>query len=430
MKNLSKSQIHMKFDPTAKDPCGIIGKQFGKFTVISYVGYKMRTQMEYFYKVRCSCHNHTVKETTYSDLIGGRQYCCGKCGVRNPVKVGDRYGSLTVLEIIPTDKLHHYCRAVCGCDCDPKTRICVSVNKLKTGHTTSCGGPAHVDETKHRWLPYTGSVEVGDRFGDLEVLEILENERTTYGARQARCLCHRKDPLTGEECGNVTKIVLASLTSGRQMSCGCSQRVFKNPLCVKLRRKLHSMIDRCYNKNISGYEHYGARGIRVCDEWRKNDIAFIKWSLEHGYPDQGDSIERMDVNKDYCPENCCYIPKRNQPENTRLTRFIEYNGQRKSMSEWSRVFGVSVSYFAGKLKHFKGTDTEFVRYMAEKHRSRIDITSQPLTIDGVTKTLSEWGYDYNTPSGFCVYLWKRYHGNTDIIIDELKYWKQTIEMPL
>jgi hypothetical protein len=78
-----------------------------------------------------------------------------------------------------------------------------------------------------------------------------------------------------------------------------------------------NMKSRCYNPKNDGYKNYGARGIKICEEWL-NPMNFVNWALENGYKDSL-TIERKDVNKGYEPENCIWIPKSQQPLNTRKT---------------------------------------------------------------------------------------------------------------
>ena len=81
------------------------------------------------------------------------------------------------------------------------------------------------------------------------------------------------------------------------------------------------MRERCYYKNHKGYKYYGARGIAVCDEWRNSYAAFEKWALSNGYnrnAKQGEcTLDRIDVNGDYCPENCRWVPMSVQNKNRR-----------------------------------------------------------------------------------------------------------------
>lgn len=100
---------------------------------------------------------------------------------------------------------------------------------------------------------------------------------------------------------------------------------------------------RCYNHKSDNYKWYGGKGIKICDEWLNNPKSFEEWSLSHGYED-GLTIDRIDSNKDYCPENCRWITRK---ENiTRATSIIvEINGISMNKTQWSKLCGKSTGWF-------------------------------------------------------------------------------------
>ncbi len=97
---------------------------------------------------------------------------------------------------------------------------------------------------------------------------------------------------------------------------------------------------RCYNPKEPCYCHYGARGITVCDEWLHDFNAFSKWSLQNGYSDLL-TIDRIDTNGNYCPDNCRWITHAEQQRNRTNNVRIEHNGESKTIAEWSRILGLS-----------------------------------------------------------------------------------------
>lgn len=162
-----------------------------------------------------------------------------------------------------------------------------------------------------------------------------------------RCKC---------ECGNYKDTISKSLKNGDVKSCGCLQKETRKENAKRLIKTTikhgmsdsrlygiyHNMVSRCYRECINGYENYGGRGIRVCDEWLGKDgfINFMNWAIENGYNDEL-TIDRSDSNGDYEPSNCKWATRKAQANNTRATVFIEYNGERHSLTEWSEITGLS-----------------------------------------------------------------------------------------
>ena len=110
----------------------------------------------------------------------------------------------------------------------------------------------------------------------------------------------------------------------------------------KLYEVWKTMKQRCSNPNNSHYNNYGARGISVCEEWAGGYKEFYDWAIENGYQ-QGLSIERMNNDGNYCPENCKWIPMSQQARNTRKNVFITVGGRTETQIEWSRITGVDNS---------------------------------------------------------------------------------------
>jgi hypothetical protein len=112
------------------------------------------------------------------------------------------------------------------------------------------------------------------------------------------------------------------------------------------------MRQRCSDVNSPTYSNYGGRGISVCKEWEESYLNFRSWALANGYRDDL-SIDRIDVNGNYCPENCRWANKETQANNTRKNVFVTYDGITKSVSQWAREFGISLTTFRRWLKSNK-----------------------------------------------------------------------------
>jgi hypothetical protein len=99
------------------------------------------------------------------------------------------------------------------------------------------------------------------------------------------------------------------------------------------------MLQRCYYPEHGAYKIYGGRGITVCDKWRDSFLCFLK---DMGEPPDGMSLDREDVNREYSKENCKWATREEQANNRRSNTFVEFNGKRMTLAQWSRELGISV----------------------------------------------------------------------------------------
>lgn len=178
----------------------------------------------------------------------------------------------------------------------------------------------------------------GQRFGRLVVVGI--SGKNKYGEVMWNCVC---------DCGN-TKVALGgTLRHGHVRSCGCLALDRHGGTGTRLHQTWKSMKKRCYNPNNKGYRNYGGRGITVCDEWRNSFEAFRDWALANGYRD-GLSIDRIDPNGNYCPENCRWATDRQQANNRRVTKHIVYGGRDYNGTDFAALLGVHQSTVIRWLK--------------------------------------------------------------------------------
>jgi hypothetical protein len=181
------------------------------------------------------------------------------------------------------------------------------------------------------------------RFGRLVAVSKVSPKYGT--AAFWKCIC---------DCGKETIVISASLRSGMTTSCGCfnseslSVRNRKHGFCHKeaIYEVWKTMRARCLNKNSKSYARYGGRGITVCEEWSDYQIFRIR-AFENGYA-KGLSIDRIDVNGNYCPENCRWADDFQQAVNTSRNIFATVSGVTKSLSEWERALGI----YSGSLSKF------------------------------------------------------------------------------
>lgn len=160
---------------------------------------------------------------------------------------------------------------------------------------------------------FNSSKYIGKKFGKLTIMDIFSTDGTYAGTRFL-CKC---------ECGNMNVKYLSSLKrkSKSLKSCGCSY-LTHNKLSGKYKRLYRTFIhikDRCYNPKNVKYKHYGFRGITVCDEWRYSFENFVNWSLANGYNDDL-TLDRIDTNKGYSPDNCRWVDMHIQVTNRNKNR--------------------------------------------------------------------------------------------------------------
>lgn len=190
----------------------------------------------------------------------------------------------------------------------------------------------------------------GHKFGRLIPIKRVEN-KGNYAMWLCQC-----------DCGNTMVTRATSLKNGHTQSCGCLHK--ERLRCANQKHGLYQhriysiythMIGRCYNKSEAGYESYGGRGVSVCDEWKNDFSEFAKWAFAHGYGDEL-TLDRIDVNGNYCPENCRWATYKEQANNTRKNHIIQYHGETFTMREFCDKYHFSYSLLNSRL--FRGWDLE------------------------------------------------------------------------
>ena len=189
----------------------------------------------------------------------------------------------------------------------------------------------------------------GQQFGRLTALEfagIGKENRALW-----RCKC---------ECGNEIVVPGKSLRTGNTRSCGClvadldrernKKYIMKHGKTKdRLFHVWTSIKSRCQNPSATNYKYYGARGISVCDEWKNDFEAFYQWAMSQGYDPNAKrgefTIDRIDCNKGYSPDNCRLANCIQQANNRRNTRYITVDGVRRSQAEWARYYGRGIAIF-------------------------------------------------------------------------------------
>ena len=213
--------------------------------------------------------------------------------------MGQKFGFLTVL----SKEKSKNGKAMWLCQCECGNKVVARSSSLRDGHTKSCG-----------CLKANNLDLEGEKFGKLTVLS-----RAAKGVdRHSRwcCMC---------ECGKTVIYNTISIISGNVKSCGCSQHPKTHDFAdTRLYIVWKSMKQRCYNPNSHSYKYYGGRGIEICEQWKSNFTEFAEWAYSHGYNKGAKfgecTIERINVNGNYEPSNCCFIPLSEQPKNRRSSK--------------------------------------------------------------------------------------------------------------
>ncbi len=188
---------------------------------------------------------------------------------------------------------------------------------------------------------------VGKQFGRLSV--VARGENTKNGKSKWVCVC---------QCGKSKKKQVTSydLESGKVRSCGCLYKESnkgRNATHSKTGTRLYqiwlSMRQRCECSSASGFANYGGRGVTVCEAW-SNFQDFHKWAMSHGYADSL-TIDRIDVNGNYCPENCRWVTMKEQQNNRRNNRVVEYGGKKYTLSELAQCLKIRPATLAWRIDH-------------------------------------------------------------------------------
>ena len=133
-----------------------------------------------------------------------------------------------------------------------------------------------------------------------------------------------------------------------------------NPSNYRLYHIWFDMKRRCYQKQNKRWKKYGGRGIKLCPEWLDNFQAFFDWSMANGYADSL-TIDRINMDGDYSPENCRWADMVQQANNRSNNHYITYQGETKTMMEWSKVLGMSYTTLRKRINSGWDVDDAFNR---------------------------------------------------------------------
>lgn len=193
-------------------------------------------------------------------------------------------------------------------------------------------------------------ISAGERFGRWTVVEKGMPDKWGYSTWVCKCAC-----------GTIKTISQSELLQGRTKSCGCYRREYAKQRHEihgghkeRLYEVWHGMKRRCNPLNKEKYPAYAGRGIKVCEEWANSYENFKQWAFANGYNKEAAfcecTIDRIDVNGDYCPENCRWVNMKTQCNNRRNTIYLTLNGKTKSISAWADEIGISLDILYHRYK--------------------------------------------------------------------------------
>lgn len=191
---------------------------------------------------------------------------------------------------------------------------------------------------------------IGSKYGRLTVVDFVHKAPKWYW----KCVC---------DCGGIVIAQPCVIKSGHTASCGCLQRenakvsnLKHGQSTTRLYRIYNGMKNRCYNEKQDNYSNYGGRGVSICEEWIKSFDNFYTWSLSNGYADNL-SIDRIDNSKNYSPDNCRWVSRLAQNENTRRNNLLTIDGKTQPLSAWAREKGINYHTLSFRI-HQKGLTPE------------------------------------------------------------------------
>lgn len=228
---------------------------------------------------------------------------------------------------------------LCECQCEKKNKLNIRARLLLHGNKKCCGC------TKE--IIYDLSCL---KFNHWTVIEYVGKSESRNSLWICECDCDHK-----------TRSIITdtNLKQGSSKSCGCQNKRntthgksrSKNKLDVKIYKAWSNMKDRCFNENNESFCHYGGRGIIVCNEWLDKETGFINfynWSTKNG-ADNDLTIDRIDNNGYYAPDNCRWVDFKTQENNKSNNRYITYNGKTQTLTLWSEEFNMLVATLKARL---------------------------------------------------------------------------------
>ncbi len=220
---------------------------------------------------------------------------------------------------------------------------------------------------------------VGKRIGIFDVIEEVDGKRDASGSVIYRMKC--------SICGSIVELThrnASVIKVCRHIGLGGHRFSAQNTWHIKRLKNIYcGILTRCYSENCKSYKDYGARGIKMCQEWLDDASKFEEWALANGYSDEL-TIDRINVNGNYEPDNCRWVTKTINSQYTRQTIIIDVDGVSKPGNEWARICKLSAPTInALRRRHGEEIVKEFIRRRLKDVDKPIGYNSNLLKIYGL-----------------------------------------------
>ena len=247
---------------------------------------------------------------------------------------GQKFGKLTVIgkggyTATKRKSILWLCRCECG------NEVFRTSAHLRQNYNSTCGKCNKINDEDY----------INKTYGYWTIISSAKSK-----SRKKSFLCRCK-------CGNERVVNLDTLLLGKSQSCGCFHReMMKNKLTThgqtgnRIMTIYFDIKNRCYCENNNRFKDYGARGIKMCEEWKNNSSLFVEWAFANGYSDEL-SIDRIDVDGNYCPENCRWITIKEQSQNKRNSIKFTFFGITKNLKQWCEC--INEDYAKMYARHYR-----------------------------------------------------------------------------
>lgn len=200
---------------------------------------------------------------------------------------------------------------------------------------------------------------IGATFGRLTIEDIIFIEQKNKKRKYFKCKC---------SCGKEHITRADNVLNGRTFSCGCQRNDHNKGKNYKhfgagtrLWNIWSGIKQRCKDPNCKCFKRYGGRGIAICKEWENDFSAFRDWAYQNGYR-KSLSVDRIDVNGNYCPDNCRWATAKEQCRNRTNNHLISYNGKTMCITEWAEYLGINKGTLTSGINRGRSLDYYVKKY--------------------------------------------------------------------